>query len=297
MTTGVLGKLSCEFIRLINVQKNNRSDDSIWPSSLRLSPLLILSFALMENEVLNLVLQSGSFAKFIMLALLVLSILAWSITLNKYFQFRSFHRDYQRLTGMLRPNAEPQALYANAVKKHKGPVSRIFEEGYLTLSAAFNQESSNKYREAAQRFSADQTNHSLEQDVKMRLETATTSECTQLESGLSFLASITTVSPFIGLLGTVWGVMGAFLGISLSGNADLSVVAPGIAEALITTVAGLAVAIPAVFCHNFLAARLRLIEDDLDRLSTELNIYFSSYWHREKSKAENRLGHQRDAAR
>lgn len=254
----------------------------------------LMSFVLLDDGVVGLVLQAGTFAKAIMLALLVLSILAWSITLNKYFQFRSFHRDYQRLTGMLRPNADLQSLYANAVRKHKGPVSRIFEEGYITLASALSPESG-----AALRLETlpEQGNHSLDKEMQMRLETATTSECTHLESGLSFLASITMVSPFIGLLGTVWGVMGAFLGISQSGNADLSVVAPGIAEALITTVAGLAVAIPAVFCHNFLAGRLRLIEDDLDRLATELKIYFSSYWHREKSKIESRFGHQRDAAR
>jgi biopolymer transport protein TolQ len=266
---------------------------SLFFSEPSLHPALMNVVALDDGAV-GLILQAGTFAKFIMVALLLLSILAWSITANKYFQFRSFHRDYQRLTGMLRPNADLQALYANAVKKYKGPVSRIFEEGYLTLSAAFSPESPGKLRLEPR---PDQANHSVEQEVQMRLETATTSECTQLESGLSFLASITTVSPFIGLLGTVWGVMGAFLGISQSGNADLSVVAPGIAEALITTVAGLAVAIPAVFCHNFLAARLRLIEDDLDRLATELKIYFANCWHREKSKIESRIGYQRDAAR
>jgi biopolymer transport protein ExbB/TolQ len=254
----------------------------------------ILVFGFLDDGVIGLITQSGVFAKVIMGVLLLLSILAWSITVNKYFQFRSFHRDYQRLTGMLRPNAELQSLYANAVKKHKGPVSRIFEEGYITLSPAFSQDAQGKVRLEPR---GDSNNHTLEHEVQMRLETATTSECTQLESGLSFLASITTVSPFIGLLGTVWGVMGAFLGISQSGNADLSVVAPGIAEALITTVAGLAVAIPAVFCHNFLAARLRLIEDDLDRLATELEIYFINSLHREKSKIESRFGHQRDAAR
>jgi len=259
------------------------------------APLLALT--LLEEGVLSLILQSGSFAKFILLALLVLSILAWTITLNKYWQFRVFRRDYQRLMDLLRPNADVQMIYANAVKKHKGPISRIFEEGYLTLSAAFRQDAPHKLRGESIYPAVEQTNHSPEHEVKQRLQAATTSECSQLESGLSFLASITTVSPFIGLLGTVWGVMGSFMGISQSGNADLSVVAPGIAEALITTVAGLGVAIPAVFCHNFLAGRLRLIEDDLDRLATELNIYFSNCWHREKSKTENRFGHQRDTAR
>jgi biopolymer transport protein ExbB/TolQ len=91
--------------------------------------------------------------------------------------------------------------------------------------------------------------------------------------------------------------MEAFLGIGQSGIADLPVVAPGIAEALITTVAGLAVAIPAVLCHNFLAARIQVVEENLNRLATELKIYFINCWYREKSKSESRAGHQRDVAR
>jgi biopolymer transport protein TolQ len=269
--------------------------------ALPLSDLPTLNVVWIEQGVMSLVLQAGTFAKAILIILLALSVIAWAITINKYWQFRAFRRDYSGLMDILRPNVDVQTIYANAVKKSKGPISRIFEEGYLTFSEALQQEPPHRMRAEAlsspQALTNDRSNHTPESDVKQRLEAATASECSNLESGLSFLASITTVSPFIGLLGTVWGVMGAFLGISQSGNADLSVVAPGIAEALITTVAGLAVAIPAVFCHNFLTGRLRLIEDDLERLATELNIYFSNYWYREKSKAENRFGHQRDAAR
>jgi biopolymer transport protein TolQ len=253
--------------------------------------------------VMDLVFQSDAFVKFILVSLLALSILAWSITLNKYWQFRSFHRDYYRLLGLLRPNADLPTVYVKAVKNRPGPISRIFEEGQITLAAAFDHRVTNPARAAEPappKFAdglAERANHSLEKDLTLRLETATDIEFSQLESGVSFLATITTVSPFIGLLGTVWGIMDSFIGISQSGNADLSVVAPGIAEALITTVAGLAVAIPAVLCHNFLANRLRKIEDNLIRLSAELKIYFISWWHREKSKSENRAGYQRDFAR
>jgi biopolymer transport protein TolQ len=234
------------------------------------------------------------------LALLGLSILSWAITVNKYWQFRSFHRDYHRLINLLRPNADLPTVYGKAIKNRHGPVSRVFEEGQVTLAAAFDGHSATKTRAGEPAMSnplSTNSNHSLEHDLTMRLETATDIEFSQLEAGLSSLATITTVSPFIGLLGTVWGIMNAFLGISRSGSADLSVVAPGIAEALITTVAGLAVAIPAVLCHNFLSTRLRKIEDGFIRLSTELKIYFINWWHREKSKNENRAGHQRDFAR
>lgn len=252
---------------------------------------------------MDLVAQSDLFTQFVLLALLGLSILSWSLTLNKYWQYRSFHRDYHRLLNLLRPNVELSTIYAKAVKNRPNPVSRVFEEGQITLAAALDRQNFSKAKlvEGAPGGSlenvAERGNHTLEHDLTMRLQTATDIEFSQLESGLSSLATITTVSPFIGLLGTVWGIMNAFLGISSSGNADLSVVAPGIAEALITTVAGLAVAIPAVLCHNFLSTRLRKIEDGFIRLSTELKIYFIYWWHREKSKNENRAGYQRDFTR
>jgi biopolymer transport protein TolQ len=268
--------------------------------SLTTFALPALSLALPENGVVDLVSQSDLFTKFVLLALLGLSILSWSITLNKYWQFRAFHRNYQRLINLLRPNADLPTVYAKAVKNRPGPVSRVFEEGQVTLAAAFDGHSATKTRAGEPAASSQQpaiSNHSLEHDLAMRLETATDIELSQFEAGLSSLATITTVSPFIGLLGTVWGIMNSFLGISRSGSADLTVVAPGIAEALIATVAGLGVAIPAVLCHNFLSTRLRKIEDGLTRLSTELKIYFINWWHREKSKSENRAGHQRDFAR
>lgn len=255
----------------------------------------------LEDGVRALIWQSGLFAKLVLLALLLLSVLAWSITLHKYWQFRAFRRDYQRLLNLLRPNAELSLVYAKTVKNRSGPVSRIFEEGYITITAALNPLSgSAEGGMTPHRFSgevAERKNSLPNDELRMRLETATGIELSQLESGLSFLGTVITASPFLGLLGTVWGVMQAFVGISHSGSAELAVVAPGIAEALITTVAGLAVAVPAVFCYNFLAARLRRIEDDLTRLETEMRIYLTNCWYHEKSKVENRFGHQRDIAR
>jgi biopolymer transport protein TolQ len=261
-----------------------------------------VSLALPGNGVIDLVLQSDLFSKFILLALLALSIISWSITLNKFWQFRSFHRDYHRLINLLRPNTDLAMIYTKAVRNHPGPVSRVFEEGQVTLAAAADHHAGMKNPAAPHaslsEAAIERGNHKLERDLTMRLETATDIELSQFEAGLSSLATITTVSPFIGLLGTVWGIMNSFIGISSSGgNADLSIVAPGIAEALIATVAGLAVAIPAVLCHNMLSARLRKIDDGFSRLSTELKIYFINWWHREKSKSENRAGYQRDFAR
>ena len=135
---------------------------------------------------------------------------------------------------------------------------------------------------------------SFGKELRLRLEAGVNTEILNLSKGMSFIATVVSVSPFIGLLGTVWGVLQAFLGIGASGSADLAIVAPGIAEALITTVFGLAVAIPAVLCNNYLATHLQDIEDNLDHLITELTIYFSNCWQHEKTKLESHLGRQRD---
>jgi biopolymer transport protein TolQ len=99
---------------------------------------------------------------------------------------------------------------------------------------------------------------------------ASTSELTKLERGLGFLATTGSTTPFIGLFGTVWGIMDAFRGIGIRGSATLAVVAPGISEALITTAAGLAAAIPAVVAFNYYINRIKVLSAEMENFSAEL---------------------------
>lgn len=104
----------------------------------------------------------------------------------------------------------------------------------------------------------------------MALEREAAQQVEQLEKGLPFLATTGSVTPFFGLLGTVWGIMDAFINIGLRGSGNINVVAPGVAEALVTTVAGLAVAIPAVIAYNHFVAQAKEIADELGHFSSEL---------------------------
>lgn len=203
--------------------------------------------------------------------MLTLSVVAWTITLFKTGEYRSLLRDLKKIFGRSSPGGDSTDLREVFSKKRKTPISRIYQQGERTLKTALSS-------------TAMEPDSLFTGELKQRLESAVEEESSQLAWGLSFMGTVITVSPFLGLLGTVWGVMTAFLNIGASGSADLSTVAPGIAEALITTIAGLAVAIPAVFCYNHLNARLRRVEDGLYRLSGELNTYFSQWWHREKTK-------------
>jgi biopolymer transport protein TolQ len=110
-------------------------------------------------------------------------------------------------------------------------------------------------------------------NIARSLRRATTSEITRLEKYLTFLATTGATAPFIGLFGTVWGIMSAFKKIGESGSASLSVVAPGIAEALIATAIGLVAAIPAVMGYNHFQHKIKVLISEMDSFSTEfLNI-------------------------
>jgi len=247
-----------------------------------------------DKNLLTLILQSGVFAKGILLVLLTLSIIAWTITLFKTQEFSSLLRNFRKIFGRSSQNEGTVDLRELFSKNRKTPISRIYQDGERVLKTAVSlsrQTIGEVGKEQRRLPQVDAETDSLfASELKQRLENAVEEEASQLAWGLSFMGTVITVSPFLGLLGTVWGVMHAFLNIGASGSADLSTVAPGIAEALITTIAGLAVAIPAVFCYNHLNARLRRVEDSLYRLSGELTIYFSQKWFHEKTKIKSTLG-------
>lgn len=230
-----------------------------------------------DKNVLALILESGVFAKFILLILLVLSIVAWMIYLYKLKEYRTLLNNFKKIFHQSSRSGESTDL-RELFYHQQSAISRIFQQGEKVIKSG------------GRSMTGDDTAGLFAVELKQILESSVEEEATQLGGGLPFLGTAITVSPFLGLLGTVWGIMHAFLSIGASGNADLSTVAPGIAEALITTIAGLAVAIPAVFCYNHLNARLKRIEDAMYRLAGELTVYFSKRWHNEKAKIKNPVG-------
>ena len=226
--------------------------------------------------------------------MLTLSVIAWTITLFKSQEYSSLLRNLKKIFGhdpQSERSADVRELFS---KDRKTLISRMYHDGERALRSAFSlskqpgdEGARGNYRSSPPQAETDTL---FATELKQRLENAVDEGSSELAWGLSFMGTVITVSPFLGLLGTVWGVMHAFLNIGASGSADLSTVAPGIAEALITTIAGLAVAIPAVFCYNHLNARLRLVEDGLYRLSGELAIYFTQRWLHEKTKIKSSLG-------
>ncbi len=205
---------------------------------------LLQSGLSVRASVPALVMSSGLFAKFILLVLLLVSIYTWAVIVERLRLYVRVQREDRDFLAAFRSSAAGDVRLG--ARQHPGSVLALLAQtGHEALEqgAAADPLTPDKRYELAQR----------------AMERAQGGELARLERHVGFLATAGSVSPFIGLMGTVWGVMSAFLSIGAQGSASLVVVAPGIAEALITTVAGLAAAIPAVIGYNHLLSRLRII--------------------------------------
>lgn len=225
--------------------------------------------ASVSQSVLDLVLNAGFVAKTVLAILLLFSIISWSIIFDKLRVFRRLRKESEEFLLLFRKRKGTRDILQAGRKYPTNPFFVVFKEAYWLL----NKEEAS-YPDSAMagtvellREQRTKKPHSSE-DLRRLFDSVASREVLGLEKHLVFLATTGSVSPFFGLFGTVWGVMSAFMAIGYTGSADLSVVAPGIAEALITTVAGLGAAIPAVIAYNYFLNKLK-------RLSSELEIYYS----------------------
>ena len=216
---------------------------------------ILLAAAGLRASVPALVGSSGPFAKTILVVLLAMSAYSWAVIWNRMRLYGRVERaDRQFLTSLRR--LDPRADCRLMCEQHPNSV--------LARAALAGQ------RALDQNLGDTSGSIALRHDFAQRaMDRAAADELARLESHVGFLATTGSVSPFIGLMGTVWGVMTAFLNIGAQGSASLVVVAPGIAEALIATVAGLAAAIPAVVGYNHLLGRIRAINNGADQFAIE----------------------------
>jgi biopolymer transport protein TolQ len=212
---------------------------------------------------LQMILQGGLSTKIILGVLALFSLISWVIIFWKWSQFRQLRRQGVRFVAAMERTQRLEDAYKSVVRLPESPYTRVFRQGINFFS---------ELRPGALRPEAPPSQGLTEaqlQALRLVLEKEQSEERDELSSGLAWLAIIGTVSPLMGLLGTVIGVMRAFLGISATGSANISAVAPGVAEALVTTVAGLAVAIPAVIGYNFFVSRLGFFSGELEGFASE----------------------------
>ena len=202
-------------------------------------------------------------AKVIIVFLAFFSVFAWSVMLTKALQMRRAKKLNTLFDAEFRGSKNVLAIYDRRVQVEGCPLFAVYQEGSVELDARLK---SGEPADTRRRYvSLKSMEH-----VKRLLEGAVAREALKLESGLILLAIAVSGAPFLGLLGTVWGVMDTFAQVAQAGRADLPTMAPGVSAALITTVAGLLVAIPSMFGYNWLVHTLRVLTVELDNFAQEL---------------------------
>lgn len=209
----------------------------------------------------------GPTARAVLVVLVLFSLISWAIIIYKGVALHRAYSQSQTFLQVFRKSSKFSEVNSVCLQLKASPLVGVFQAGYLEVNQQVRGGSQGSTAPAAR-----PTVKSLD-SLSRALARAATVEMTRLERRVSFLATTASVTPFIGLFGTVWGIMNAFEAIGRTGSASLALVAPGIAEALITTAAGLAAAIPAAVFYNFYASRIKVLASMMDDFALEfLNI-------------------------
>ena len=224
------------------------------------------------GAVVRLLAESSTVSKVVLLILAVLSIVSWGIILHKLWTFRRAARQSAQFLDVFRRSSKFSEVQAVCRSLEQSPLVGLFQAGYTEVTAQLRQALPAGAQANPPAPAARPILKSLAA-VDRSLMRASVMELNKLENRISFLATTASIAPFIGLFGTVWGIMTAFAGIGQTGSTSIAVVGQPIAEALIATAAGLAAAIPAVFFYNHLTQRVKLSAAEMDDFAMEfLNI-------------------------
>jgi biopolymer transport protein ExbB/TolQ len=206
--------------------------------------------------------QATPEAKAIIVCLIIFSVVAWSVMIAKALQMRRATRLNGLFTTEFNVQKHVLDIYDRQVQAEGCPLFAVYQAGSIEMDVRLKNPDSGGRKQFV----------SLKgmEHVKRTLENTVAQQSLKLESGLILLAIAVSGAPFLGLLGTVWGVMSTFGHIAQQGTASLTAMAPGVAAALITTVAGLLVAIPSMFGYNWLVHNLRVLSVELDNFAQEL---------------------------
>ncbi len=189
--------------------------------------------------------------KVVMILLAIASVWSWAIMLDKAFTFAGLNRRADSFLGVFRSSSSLDDVYQKVAKEKNNPLVNIFLAGHMR--------------------------EHVEERVTTSMEMVEARESERLGNGMGVLATVGSTSPFIGLFGTVYGIMDSFLGIANSGTTNLAVVAPGIAEALLTTAIGLAAAIPAVIMYNYFARKVGAYNGRMNNFVGEFSTVLSRH--------------------
>jgi biopolymer transport protein TolQ len=217
-----------------------------------------------RSDLLAMVTGSGPVVQGVLYLLMFFSVASWGVILFKARQIRAARRVSDRFIESFWETKNLTTIHAASQEMARSPVAQVFRAGYQELV---------RLTRAKRQAEDMSTELGGVANVERAMRRAATQQLTDLERALTFLATTASATPFIGLFGTVWGIMHAFLGLSATQSSTIQAVAPGIAEALIATATGLFAAIPAVVAYNSFSRQIRVLSAEMDNFAFEfLNI-------------------------
>ncbi len=213
--------------------------------------------------------QSDLLGRVIVLLLIAISVLAWTIIIEKWYYLKTINSDYNGFWNKIEKFGIPQDLFKN-FEKIKGPMKQITLSGFNAIALTQRHDLDSMLTNiSGDGFTYTFSNDEIELIQSSMLE-AVDVEIHKMEENLGLLGSIVSASPFIGLLGTVWGVMMAFTGMAVVGKADINAIAPGVSGALLTTVVALLVAIPSLVGYNQLNYTIKVLSRKLENFTEDV---------------------------
>ena len=219
------------------------------------------------SNVFDLVMQAGPVAKAVLALLAVFSIVSWALIVDRWWQFRRVRQQTIAFLRAFREGRRPSVVLSAAKKLRESPLAQLYVAAHQEV-AGISEVIDHVLDDNEDGLSGDRLDA-----VHRAMRRTSALEIARLERYLPFLATTASATPFIGLFGTVWGIMDSFQRIGVAGSSSLAVVAPGIAHALIATAAGLFAAIPAVYFYNHFTNRVKHFSGEMDDFSLEfLNI-------------------------
>ncbi len=230
-------------------------------------PLILQAGAESRLDIISLIIGASPVVKGVLGLLILMSVASWFVIGSKALYLSNAAARSTKFQDVFWKTGRLDEIWRISEASAPSPVGEVFRAGYTELA---------KLQKRRQEQSADPAGDALLGDIESiqrALDRARTTAVTEMESRVPLLGTTASAAPFIGLFGTVWGIMNSFRNIGSKGAANLATVAPGIAEALVATAIGLVAAIPAVMAYNFFSRRIRVIASDMETFSSDfLNI-------------------------
>jgi biopolymer transport protein TolQ len=224
--------------------------------------LAVVSEVSEEPSLVKMILDAEPIIQFVLLLLIGMSLTCWAIILNKAAVIRKATRQSEAFLDHFWKAKRLDQVYDQMGDFDRSPIAQVFKAGYVELSRLTSQDAKGSGMDMGQ-----------SENMARAMRRAATVQITALERMVPFLATTGSTAPFIGLFGTVWGILRAFQRIGHTGQASIQVVGPDIANALIATAVGLLAAIPAVMAYNYFNSRVRVLSNEMENFASDfLNI-------------------------